>query len=714
MDDAYIVQVTATEQEAGGLEQLMALKDGDTFAVADSWGDMKGGADGLFDHDTRLLSRLVMTAGQARPSKLSSGVSQDNVFFICHTTNRPLPPMGGRSAPAGVLHIERRRFIWDRRLFERVRVVNHGVEDVLLPLAFDFGADFADIFQVRGTPRAKRGTQEAPVLDGRRVTFRYQGLDGVQRSSCLAFSEPPARLTAARAEFMFSLPKGRRMDLYVECGGGTCEPPDEARFRLHALQARVAMRCRRRRGASIRGPRSPRFNDWLDQSRADVALLTTDLATGPYPYAGIPWFSTPFGRDGIITAWQMLWLDPSLAKGVLTYLAMRQATQSSAFQDSAPGKIMHETRRGEMSALGEVPFGLYYGGVDTTCLFVALAGAYARRTGDFDTIRALWPNLIAATAWMRDYGDIRGDGLISYQREAETGLSNQGWKDSEDSIFHTDGRFPKGPVALLEVQGYAYAAWQAMADLAGALGDDRGEQWAEAAEAMRQRVEDRFWMEDERFYAIALDGDGQPCRSIGSNAGHLLFTGLPSAERARLVTKRMLSAEFRSGWGVRTLATGQARFNPMSYHNGSVWPHDTAMAAAGMARYGERRAVALLLGEIYAAAAHFHLRLPELFCGFERNAGEPPIAYPVACLPQAWAAGSVFLMLQAALGISIDTIDGVVEIDNPMLPSGIDRLNVTNLALGGGVVDLAFQQMGLHTVALANRREGPVKVRTVG
>ncbi len=714
MDDAYNVQVTAAESEdADGLEQLMALKDGDTFSVADHWGDMKGGANGLFDRDTRLLSRFVMTAGLARPSRLSSGVSQDNVFFIAHSTNRPLPPMCGRSAPAGVLHIERRRFIRDRRMFERVRMVNHGIEDVLLPLAFEFGADFADIFEVRGTMREKRGTVAAPTIDGRRVTFRYQGLDAVERISCLAFSEPPARLTAGRAEFMFSLPKGRRMDLYIECGAGACDAPDEARFRLNALQARIAMRVRRRQGASVRGPRSPRFNDWLDQSRADVALLTTDLPTGPYPYAGTPWFSTPFGRDGIITAWQMLWLDPSLAKGVLTYLAMRQATEISAFQDSAPGKIMHETRGGEMSALGEVPFGLYYGGVDTTCLFVALAGAYLRRTGDVETIRRLWPNLIAAAGWMKDYGDINGDGLISYQRGADTGLSNQGWKDSEDSIFHRDGRFPKGPIALLEVQGYAYAAWQAMADLAPVVGDDRQEEWAGRAEATRALVEDRFWMEDEQFYAIALDGDGQQCRSIGSNAGHLLFTGLPSKVRAQAVTKRMLGAEFRSGWGIRTLARGQARFNPMSYHNGSVWPHDTAMAVAGMARYGERRAVALLLGEIYAAAAHFQLRLPELFCGFERSPGEPPIAYPVACLPQAWAAGSVFLMLQASLGVRIDAVAGVVEIDNPVLPAGIDRLNVTGLKVGEGVVDLAFQQLGNHTVTIPRRREGAVSVRSV-
>jgi len=632
MDDAYSVQTTAADtNDQDGLETLMALKDGDAFLVADHWGDVKSGADGLFERDTRLLSRFVLTVGRARPSRLSSGVTKDNVFFTCHSTNRPLPPMGGRSAPAGVLHLERRRFLWDRRLFERVRMVNHGVEDILLPLTFEFDADFADIFQVRGTVRAQHGEIHPPVIDGRRVTFSYTGLDGVARTSCLAFSEPPARLSANRAEFMFSLPRGRSLDLFVECGLDAYEQPDEARWRWHAILARLAMRRRLRRGAIVEGGRNQGFNDWLRQSRADIALLVTDLPTGPYPYAGTPWFSTPFGRDGIITAWQMLWIDPGLAKGVLTYLASRQATETNAFMDSAPGKIMHETRGGEMSVLGEVPFGLYYGGVDTTCLFIALAGAYAKRTNDYGTIRALWPHLIAAAGWMSDYGDSNGDGLIDYARAADTGLSNQGWKDSEDSIFHADGRFPKGPVALLEVQGYAFAAWKALAEMGAALGDGR-----------------------------ALD------------------------------------------------------FNPMSYHNGSVWPHDTALAAAGMARYGERRAVAMLLGEIYGSAAHFQMRLPELFCGFVRETGEPPIAYPVACLPQAWAAGSVFLMMQSVLGLSIDAAEGLVEVNNPALPAGLDRLSITRLKVGDGVIDLHFQRLNGHVVVMPRERSGAVNLRATG
>ena len=711
-DDSETAPVADTVETAG-LERLLALKNADTFLVADSWGDLRSGADGLFESDTRLLSRFVMTAGGGRPSRLSSGVSRDNVYFSCHSTNWPLPPMGGKSTPAGVLHIERRRFLHDRRLFERVRVVNHGISEVLLPLAFEFAADFADIFEVRGTDRAARGRQAAPVCDGRRVSFTYQGLDGVERRCCISFSEPPARLGPDHAEFMFSLPKGQQVDLYIEVGEAVDDTPAPHRWRLCGVMAQLQMRARRRSGASVRVPRNPLYNQWLDQSRADVALLTTDLPTGPYPYAGVPWFSTPFGRDGIITAWQMLWLDPALARGVLTYLAGRQATETSAFQDSTPGKIMHETRGGEMAALGEVPFGLYYGGVDTTCLFVALAGAYARRSGDLDLIRRLWPNLVAAADWMRDHGDSNGDGLIDYARAAETGLSNQGWKDSEDSIFHKDGRFPKGPVALLEVQGYAFAAWRAMADMGRRLGEHRAREWLERAETLRAEVEDRFWIEDEGFYAIALDGDGAPCEAIGSNAGHLLFTGLPSPERAERVSRRLLSGEFRTGWGLRTLARGQARFNPMSYHNGSVWPHDTALGAAGMAHYGERDAVTLLMGEIYSAASHFNMRLPELFCGFERQPGEAPIAYPVACLPQAWAAGSVFLMMQAVLGLSIDAFEQTVTIVNPSLPAGMERLTVTGLQVGQARTDLLFRRLGDQVAVTPRNRVGTLKIFTV-
>jgi glycogen debranching enzyme len=693
MDDLSARPAADTEShEPEGLGQLLSLKDGDSFMVADAHGDVLGEADGFFDHDTRLLSRYRLLIGGRSPSRLSSSVSRDNVQFLFHGTNRPLPELGQKATPPGVLHIERRRFLWRSRMFERMRIVNYSLDDQIFPLSVEVGADFRDMFEIRGMKRPVRGRTNAPVLDGRGIAFSYQGLDGRDRQSVIAFSEPPARMSAQRADFMLALRPGRRFDLFIEAGAAASDVPCRERFRAAAGDAIRATRARRRRGGKVRA-RGRRFNDWVSQSRADLALLTASLPTGPYPYAGIPWFSTPFGRDGLITAWQLLWLDPSLARGVLSYLASRQATEVSPFRDSAPGKIMHETRRGEMASLGEIPFGLYYGGVDSTPLFVALAGAYADRTGDLDFIRALWPSLTAAIGWVERYGDSDGDGLIDYARGAGTGLANQGWKDSEDSIFHADGRFPNGPIALVEVQGYAFAAYRAMADLGRRLGDDRAEAWSERAEAVRLAVETRFWMEDEGFYGVAIDGDGALCRTLTSNVGHLLFVGLPSPERAERVIQTLLSGAFMTGWGLRTLASGTVRYNPMSYHNGSVWPHDTAICAAGMSRYGHRQEAALVLDNLLEAATHFSMRLPELFCGFARGVGQPPIAYPVACLPQAWAAGSVFMLLQACLGLEIDGWTGRIRLREPQPPTCVGGLTLTGLEVGGRSVDLRMSRV---------------------
>ncbi|MGI8841820.1 MAG: amylo-alpha-1,6-glucosidase [Caulobacteraceae bacterium] len=710
MDDLAGPAIPETDEavQADELGQLLSIKDGDTFLVADAWGDVLGGADGLFSNDTRILSRFRLLIGEKRPSKLSFGLSRDNADFTFNGANLALPPVGGRATPRGVIHVERKRCLHVGRLFERLRLTNFGLDEVMLPIAFEFAADFRDMFEVRGMRRAARGALAAPRLTGRGVVYGYGGLDGVQRSGAVMFSEPPWRLTANRADFMFAVAPGKRVDLYVEAGPGEGEPPARDRFAEALGAARRVVREIKDRGARLTAADGA-FCAWLDQSRADVAVLTTALATGLYPYAGIPWFSTPFGRDGIITAWQMLWLDPSLAKGVLSYLAGRQAAEVSAVGDAAPGKIMHETRRGEMAALREIPFGLYYGGVDTTPLFVALAGAYLRRTGDVALVRRLWPALLGAIRWLDDYGDSNGDGLIDYARAADSGLANQGWKDSIDSVFHDDGRFAPGPIALVEVQGYAFAAWRAMASMAARLGEPGSDGWLARAKVMREAVEARFWMERRGFYGLAIDGAGELCGPLASNPGHLLFVGLPSAERARKVTERLLSPKFDSGWGVRTLAVGSTRFNPMSYHNGSIWPHDTALAVAGMARYGDRAGATKLLFDLFEVSKSFAMRMPELLCGFVRQADEPPIAYPVACMPQAWAAGSTFMMLQACLGLSIDAERREVRLVRPSLPAGVDQLSLTGLAVGGACVDIDFQRLGGGMAAIP----GPSSDRAV-
>jgi glycogen debranching enzyme len=695
--------------EARGPIGSYALKHDYTFLVADSLGDVRGGADGLFRNDTRVLSLFRLTVGGAPPALLGSGVSSDNVFFRANVTNRPLPQLGDHSTPEGVIHIERARLLWDERLYERLTLINYGERAVPAALSFAFAADFADIFEVRGHARPRRGRMLGPDIGRQHVRFRYEGLDRVERSSTLCFSRVPDAIDETHAEFNLLLQRHARQMLYVEIGPGV-ESPGQTRYREAGARARIAMRCKRRRGATLRTS-GRLFNLWIDKSRADLALLETGMETGPYPFAGIPWFSTPFGRDAVVTALQTLWLDPGLARGVLTFLARNQARETSKFDDSAPGKILHEMRKGEMAALREVPFGRYYGGVDTTPLFVMLAGAYAKRTADMAFVENLWPHLCAAMDWIEGPGDSNGDGFLDYARGAETGLANQGWKDSVDSIFHADGRLAHGPIALLEVQGYVYAARLAMADLASRRGDQALEQrWRESAGKLRVAVEDRFWMPEASFYAIALDGEGKPCRVRASNAGHLLYTGLPSAERAQHVSEQLLSAVLDSGWGVRTLCDRAARFNPMSYHNGSVWPHDSGLCAAGIARYGDRAGIRHLIDEIFGAAHHFGMRLPELFCGFARAAGEPPVGYPVACLPQAWSSGAIFMMLQAALGLSIDAWRGEVCIDRPELPSEIDRLLVHDLVVAGQRVDLRFQRVG-ERVAASPARTIPDAVR---
>lgn len=692
-------------------QRLYALKDRDTFIVADSHGDIAGAADGLFHHDTRILSRWEVTLGDRSPTLLSGAVSQDNVYFTSHGLNRAIPAPAGPAGPPGVVHIERKRFLWHERLYERIRLTNYSPNPMSLPLVLRFAADFRDMFEVRGARRRARGRLFPPEIGERCVRFRYEGLDRVARASVVSLSDTPDSLTAGEAHFDISLETDECRDIYVEVGAGEADPPSRNRFRAAAARARFAMRERRRQGARI-STNGRLFNAWIDKSRADLALLATPMKTGPYPYAGIPWFSTCFGRDGIITAWQILWFEPRLAKGVLSYLAEWQATETSAFRDSEPGKIMHETRRGEMSALGEVPFGRYYGGVDTTPLFVALAGAYAERTGDYAQLDRWWPALERAAGWITMMADKHPLGLISYARAMDGGLTNQGWKDSGDSIFHADGRFPQGPVALVEVQGYAYAAYRTMAALTARRGDsDAAERWGGRAAALRKVVEDRFWMPEHGFYGIALDGHNELCRVVSSNPGHLLFTGLPRADRAEKVARQLFSSDLFSGWGLRTLAIEQQRFNPMSYHNGSVWPHDTALAALGLSYYGERAGVVKLTGAMFEAATQLDMRLPELFCGFPRAAGEPPVAYPVACLPQAWAAGSVFMLLQACLGLSISGEGAEVEIRDPHLPVGIDRLAVTDLQVADGGIDLTFERQDGRIAVHSNSRGPRLRVR---
>jgi glycogen debranching enzyme len=585
-----------------------------------------------------------------------------------------------------------------------------------VPFALRFDADFADIFEVRGTTRARRGRALPPEVTADAVVLGYEGLDGVVRRTRLTFDPAPRRLTATDAYFAVALgpQQEARFHLTVTCETGAEPAPrplDYAAALDHTTGAHTAFKAR----ACDVYTANEQFNDWVNRSLADLGMMLTQTPHGLYPYAGVPWFSTPFGRDGIITALQTLWLDPDIARGVLVYLAAVQADATIPEQDAEPGKILHETRRGEMAALKEIPFGRYYGSVDSTPLFVTLAGAYHERTGDRAFAEAIWPHVERALQWIDKYGDRDGDGFVEYYRATPEGLAQQGWKDSHDSVFHADGTLAQGPIALCEVQGYVYAAKLGAAKLAVAL--DRievADELSRQAAALRKRFEDAFWCEDLGTYAVALDGEKRPCRVRTSNPGHCLFTGIVSPERAARVAEGLLGPDSFSGWGVRTVAEGAARYNPMSYHNGSIWPHDNAMIGAGLARYGRKDGTAKILAGMFDASMFVELhRMPELFCGFPRRLGEGPTLYPVACSPQAWAAGTVYQLLGACLGLRVEAALGRVCLEYPMLPPFLDEVRVRGIRVGAGSVDLLFRRHADDVSVNVLARTGGVQIVVV-
>ena len=686
--------------ESRGLLPRFTLKDGDMFLLADALGDIQGHDDGLFLSDTRILSRLELEVAAKRPSLLGAEIAQDNTLFTSHLTNRPLPAPGEFAIPQGVIHIERSRFLCEARLFERLRLTNFSAQTAVVPLQLSFAADFADVFEVQGQRRARRGDLLEPEVTTEAVRLAYRGLDERVRVTQIRFSSPPATISQCEACFFLPVQRAEVAEMFLEIGAPREELPCGERFEAALATLRHSMQRRLTEGAYLDSS-GRLFNEWIEKSRLDLALLTTALPTGPYPYAGIPWFATQFGRDALITALQTLWLNPMLAAGVLRFLALTQAQEESAYRDAEPGKILHEMRRGEMAVLHEVPFRQYYGAVDTTPLFVMLAGAYEERTGDPGLVDEIWEQLEKATTWIERRLDGSASGFLDYARGAKTGLQNQGWKDSHDSIFHADGRLPTGPVAVVEVQGYAHAALDAMATLAARRAlRPRAAAWRARARQVAEAIETTFWSDELDFYALALDGGNELCRVRASNAGHLLYCGVPSPERAERVARQLLAPHFGSGWGIRTLAEGEARYNPMSYHNGSVWPHDTSLCAAGIARYAGGARIVPLLSEVFGAANRFAMRLPELYCGFRRTSGEGPTAYPVACQPQAWASGALFMLLQAALGIRIDGHRRQIHIDRPALPIGIEVVTIRDLQVGAARIELTFQRIAEKVVVV--------------
>lgn len=709
-DDHYILATSALADA-----RTHVLKHGETFGIFNPYGDIQHiglGEQGLYHEGTRFLSKFEFLLGETHPFLLSSTIKADNALLAVDLTN---PDLLLPDLPRGSLHISRTKLLYEAQCLERFRFTNYSLHVLTFGFSIQFEADFADLFEVRGEHRSQRGVMTVHTPNEHSVLWAYQGLDHVQRITRLTTDLTPKNSSTNVMNFEISLGSKDEKIIHINIGcsvnGKVPQPVVFSVAQTHAahdLQISKARFCNVYTG-------NEQFNDWLNRSIDDMCMMTTDLPQGPYPYAGVPWFSTAFGRDGIITALECLWINPDLARGVLSFLASTQATDVRQDQDAEPGKILHETRKGEMAALKEIPFEQYYGSVDSTPLFIFLAGAYYDRTGDKDFIVSLWPHLDRALAWIDQYGDQDKDGFVEYFRKPPTGLAQQGWKDSHDSVFHADGSLAEGPIALCEVQGYVYAAKRAGSKIAGILGyAERAEALLQEARLLKDLFNRTFWSDELGTYILALDGNKHPCAVRSTNAGHTLFTEIAQKDRVERIVEVLLKEESYSGWGIRTIPTTETRYNPMAYHNGSVWPHDNALIALGMSHYGLTEGVEQVLRGLFDMSIHVDLhRLPELICGFKRKPGESPILYPVACAPQAWASGAVFLLLQACLGLSFQGDERKIRFTNPYLPEFLPALQIKNLRMGKYSADLEFTRTDSDVLINVARKDDDLNIVTV-
>ncbi|MFW6201491.1 MAG: glycogen debranching N-terminal domain-containing protein [Gemmatimonadota bacterium] len=698
------------EQRAQPLRQLV-LKEGALFLLTDAAGNVTPPGEcelGLFHEDTRYLSHYDLSVAGTRPDVLGSQAARVYASQIDLTVvDRQVEETF--TEPKNFLHIRRGQLL-GRSMLDRLAMTNFMGRPVEIDVELRFAADYADIFEVRGADRPGRGRYFEPEPRDGEVLWTYEGLDGRVRRTLIRFSRRPGELRANRARWRFRLePKGvTEFEIEIVPSQDDARPTVsgaafDARFsRLHEDgEAWRASTTKLRTDDAF-------FNTALRQAITDLHALRTPVRGRTVLTAGIPWFTAPFGRDALITGLETLVVAPELSRGALRFLAAHQGRRTDDWTEEEPGKIMHELRRGEMAACAEVPHVPYYGSVDATPLFILLLGETYRWTGDASLLDELMPHAERALAWIDEYGDLDGDGFVEYQRRSVSGLTNQGWKDSHDGVPFPDGSLPESPIALVEVQGYVYAAKRVMADLLQERGDDeRAAVLRAKADALRERIRDAFWMEDAGYFALALDGEKRAVPTITSNAGHLLWTGVPTREQASRMVDVLLGPTMFSGWGVRTLARQQAVYNPLAYHNGTIWPHDNAIVGWGLARYGFRHAAARILTALFEASLHFRYhRLPELFCGIWRGATDTPVEYPVSCSPQAWAAGAFFPLIQGLLGIEPAAQRGALRLDRPLLPRPFRFLDVLDMRVGRSRVSLAFNRRGERTMANVTGAEG--------
>jgi len=714
----------ALELATSGETEPLVLARGNLFCVTNRRGDIApaGARDlGLFCDDTRHLSYLELFVAGGPPLVLSADTSGAFASQIDLTLTDS--HFGGfLQDPQNFLHIRRKQLL-DGALVEQVVLTNHLRRPVDLWLELRLAADFADVFEVRGARRKRRGALKPPQYAGDQLLFSYLGLDGELYRTTVRLSPEPRRLGPTGPFYELKLLPGEAtmLQIVVEPGRGDTQPrwatgrdADEP-FDRRLCRAAGEHRAFLDRCAGV-GGNNVLFNDMIRRSLEDIDALRVSVDGRPMLGAGIPWFAAPFGRDAIITALELLSVAPDLAKETLLALAHHQGRDHDPWREEEPGKIMHELRRGELARAGEVPHSPYYGTVDATPLWLVLLGETWRWLGDRALLERLLPTAEAALAWIQRRMEA-GGGFVRYMRTHERGLENQGWKDSRDGVSFPDGTIAAPPIALVEVQGYVVGALEAMATVVRVLGDpERAARLEADAARLREAIHQAFWVPETGFYALALDGNDRRVPTLTSNPGHLLFTRAVEGGAAERIVDVLMSDEMFSGFGVRTLGRGQAVYNPLSYHNGSVWPHDNALVALGAARYGRVDAAQRIVEGLYHASLHFRRhRLPELFCGMGRGEGDFLVHYPVSCSPQAWASGAALLLLQAVLGLQPDAPGRTLAITNPMLPPFLDRLELERVRVGESLVTLRFERPSstdARTHASVVRCEGaPLRVK---
>jgi glycogen debranching enzyme len=711
----------------------LVVSDNHTFMISQHDGDVPLGETplGLYFYDTRHLSGMQLRLGGQPLDLLTS--SDEHVYQATVLLTNGATSSGEERILRQTIAVRRTRVV-SGAICERIAVTNFSRAPVELELAVDLAADFADIFLVRGFGAGPRGAIEPAEVQGDRVRFTYRGADEVTRTTEVraspapdvvetpaAEAPPPSagpqgeganrlrQLPApARARLIWRLalapqakqaieiaitPSTSQPDKHVDSAGLTI---DSALERVRAsYQAWDA-------DATIVTTDNPAFDRLVSRSSHDLRALTASFDGLQLPIAGIPWFAVPFGRDSIIASFQALGFRPELAKGTLRYLAAHQGAEDNPWRDEHPGKILHEMRFGELANTNSVPFNPYYGSIDSTLLFLMLFAETIRWTGDRQLYADLLPAVLRAIDWIDRYADLDGDGYIEFQRRSEGGLRIQGWKDSWDSVLRPDGTLAEPPIALVEVQAYVYAAKSWIADLLQRMGDgERGARLMAEAQALRERFNQDFWLEEEGYYAQAIEIGKGPLREITSNPGHAFLCGILAPERAARMAARLVAPDLASGWGIRTRGSSDPNYNPMSYHNGSVWPHDTSLIISGLARSGYREQANEIATQVVAAAQHFRLdRLPELMCGYGRAEGEldSPAPYPVSCRPQAWAAGTGLLILQSVLGLEADALANTLRVA-PHLPAWLGSVEVRNLRVGERRVHLRVTRTGVEVVA---------------